>query len=167
MLGVVDLPGMTNPNYITPQGFQKLQTEYTDLMSRERPEVVRLVQWAASNGDRSENADYLYGKKRLREIDRRLRFLASRIEAARVIDPSSVQSLKIQFGATVTTQSDEGVHKTWKIVGQDEIDTAQGHISWLSPIGKGLLGKSVGEDVTIQTPQGEVNLEVIEILYVT
>ena len=158
---------MSTPNYITPQGFQKLQSEYTDLMSRERPEVVRLVQWAASNGDRSENADYLYGKKRLREIDRRLRFLASRIEAARVIDPASVRSSKIQFGATVTTQSTEGVLKTWKIVGQDEIDTAQGLISWISPIGKGLLGKSVGEDVTIQTPQGEVNLEVIEILYIT
>jgi transcription elongation factor GreB len=167
MLGVVDLPGMSTPNYITPQGFQKLQSEYTDLMSRERPEVVRLVQWAASNGDRSENADYLYGKKRLREIDRRLRFLASRIEAARVIDPASVRSSKIQFGATVTTETEDGVHKTWKIVGQDEIDTAQGLISWLSPIGKGLLGKSVGEDVTIQTPQGEVNLEVIEILYIT
>lgn len=158
---------MSAPNYITPQGFQKLQAEYTQLTSIERPEVVRLVQWAASNGDRSENADYLYGKKRLREIDRRLRFLAARIEAAQVIDPASVRSSKVQFGATVTTLTEEGTEKTWKIVGQDEIDTAQGLISWLSPVGKGLLGKSVGEDVTIQTPQGEVNLEILDISYVT
>ncbi len=158
---------MSSPNYITPQGFKKLQDEYNDLTSRERPEVVQLVQWAASNGDRSENADYLYGKKRLREIDRRLRFLASRIESAQIINPASVQSSKVQFGATVITLGGDGVEKTWKIVGQDEISTAQGLISWLSPIGKGLLGKAIGEDVTIQTPQGEVNLEIIDISYVT
>ncbi len=158
---------MSSPNYITPQGFQKLQSEYTELTSRERPEVVRLVQWAASNGDRSENADYLYGKKRLREIDRRLRFLASRIEAAKIIDPTTMQSSKVQFGATVITQNEDGIQKTWKIVGQDELNTLQGLISWLSPIGKGLIGKSRGEEVTIQTPQGEVNLEIIEISYVT
>lgn len=136
-------------------------------MGFERPEVVKLVQWAASNGDRSENADYLYGKKRLREIDRRLRFLASRIEAAQIIDPQTINSQKVQFGATVKTLNEEGVEKTWKIVGIDEINTQQGFISWLSPIGLGLIGKSLGDLVTIQTPQGEVNLEIVDITYVT
>lgn len=158
---------IVQPNYITPQGFEKLQKEYLWLTTQERPEVVKLVQWAASNGDRSENADYLYGKKRLREIDRRLRFLAARIEAAKVIDPLTIKSTKVQFGATVKTLNDEGIEKTWKIVGIDEINTELGLISWLSPIGKGLISKTVGDEVTIQIPQGEVNLEVIDIQYVT
>lgn len=158
---------MERKNYITPQGHQKLLDELNQLMKVERPEVTKLVQWAASNGDRSENADYLYGKRRLREIDRRARFLSKRLEAAQVIDPGKVKSEKVQFGATVEVSDEEGVTRTFSIVGVDEVDTASGKISWQSPIGKALLGKEAGDEVQFRVPSGEKTFEIIEIIYRT
>lgn len=155
---------MSVKNYITPFGMQKLQAELNHLLRTERPEVVRLVQWAASNGDRSENADYIYGKRRLREIDRRVRFLSHRIELAVVVDPLLIQSRTVQFGATVTVIDENEKTKTLTIVGTDEINTKKNRISWLSPIGQSLMGKSL-EVVTIYTPQGEVEMEIIKIEY--
>lgn len=152
-------------NYITPRGYQKLVDELNHLLKVERPEVTKLVQWAASNGDRSENADYLYGKKRLREIDRRIRFLNQRLDAAKIVDPLSIQSNKVQFGATVKVMDENGAEKTYRIVGVDEVDTAKGHISWQSPIARFLLGKGEGDEVLVKVPQGEINFEVIEISY--
>jgi transcription elongation factor GreB len=156
---------MRENNYITPQGYKKLTDELNQLNRHERPKICELVQWAAGNGDRSENADYQYGKKRLREIDRRIRFLISRIDAAVVIDPTALNSDKVQFGATVTVEDDDGLQKIWIIVGKDEINTQLGRISWLSPIGKALIGKNIGDTATIQSPQGEVNLEIRSIEY--
>ncbi len=146
-------------------GHQKLVDELNHLLKVERPEVTSLVQWAASNGDRSENADYLYGKKRLREIDRRIRFLGQRLDAAKIVDPLSIKSPKVQFGATVKIQDENGVEKTFRIVGVDEVNTATGRISWQSPIAKALLGKGEGDEVLVKVPQGEINYEVIEIVY--
>jgi transcription elongation factor GreB len=156
---------MEKNNYITPKGHRKLTDELEQLMKVERPEVTRLVSWAASNGDRSENADYIYGKKRLREIDRRIRFLSQRLDAAVVVDPGQVQSSKIQFGATVKVSDDDGVTKVITIVGVDEVDTSQNHLSWQSPVGKSLLGKQIGDEVTIHIPTGELVYEVIAIEY--
>jgi transcription elongation factor GreB len=156
---------MDKKNYMTPVGHKKLSDELAQLWRVERPEVTKLVQWAASNGDRSENADYIYGKKRLREIDRRIRFLSARLEMSQVIDPSNIQSTTVQFGATVKIQEEQGIVKTFSIVGVDEIDTAKGYISWQSPIGRSLLGKSEGDEVLIRTPAGEVLYEVVEIIY--
>lgn len=154
-------------NYITPQGHQKLVDELENLLRIERPEVTSLIQWAASNGDRSENADYIYGKRRLREIDRRIRFLSTRLDAAQVVDPAKMQSDKIQFGATVQVLDQEGETKNFTIVGVDEVDTAKNRLSWQSPIGKGLLGKNVGDEVIIQVPAGEMVFEVVSITYQT
>jgi transcription elongation factor GreB len=156
---------MDRKNYITPQGYQKLQDELNQLMKVERPEVTKLVQWAASNGDRSENADYLYGKRRLREIDRRARFLSKRLEAAQVIDPKKMKSDKIQFGATIEVTDEDGETKIFSIVGVDEVNTELGRISWQSPIGKALLGKEEGDEVQIRVPSGEKNYEVVNIIY--
>jgi transcription elongation factor GreB len=156
---------MGTKNYITPKGFERLQAELHQLLRIERPEVTKLVQWAASNGDRSENADYLYGKKRLREIDRRVRFLTQRIEAAMVVDPGQIKSNKIQFGAQVELLDGEGVTKRFVIVGVDEVDTAKGHISWQSPIGRSLLGKAEGDEVTVIIPSGETCFEVVKVNY--
>ena len=156
---------MEKKNYITPKGYQDLVNELDQLLRIERPEVTALVQWAASNGDRSENADYIYGKRRLREIDRRIRFLTGRLDAAQVVDPCKTQSDKVQFGATVTTVNQDGVTKVFKIVGVDEIDTAKGRISWQSPIGKNLIGKSQGEEIIIQVPAGETVYEIVSIIY--
>lgn len=152
-------------NYITPKGHQKLVDELEALLRVERPLVTQLIQWAASNGDRSENADYIYGKRRLREIDRRIRFLSSRLDAAQVVDPSKMVSEKIQFGASVQVLDEEGVSKNFTIVGVDELDTAKGRISWQSPIGKSLLGKCVGDEVLIQIPAGEMTFEIVSIKY--
>lgn len=152
-------------NYITPQGHQRLVDELNQLLKVERPEITALIQWAASNGDRSENADYLYGRKRLREIDRRLRFLNTRINEALIVDPLQITSPKVQFGATVTVCDEEGMEKTYSIVGVDEVDTSQGRLSWRSPIGAALLGKEEGDEATIRTPQGEMNVEIIAIEY--
>ncbi len=156
---------MAKNNYITPPGYKKLVDELEHLLRVERPEVTKLVQWAASNGDRSENADYLYGKKRLREIDRRVRFLSQRLDAAVIVDPGQVKSSKVQFGATLQVTDEEGMTKTYSIVGVDEVDTAKGRISWQSPIGKTLLGKEEGDEVIVKIPAGEVKLEIVKIYY--
>lgn len=156
---------MEKKNYITPKGHKKLTDELEQLLRVERPEVTRLVQWAASNGDRSENADYLYGKKRLREIDRRIRFLTGRLDQAVIVDPSKTQSEKVLFGATVEVQDEDGSTKVFTIVGVDEVDTAKGRISWQSPIGKNLLGKLEGDEVLIKIPAGESTYEIVSISY--
>lgn len=156
---------MKKNNYISPQGHKKLITELEQLLKSERPEVTRLVQWAASNGDRSENADYLYGKKRLREIDRRIRFLNQRLDNAVVVDPEKINSDKVQFGATIEVLDEEGVTKRFTIVGVDEVDTAKNRISWQSPIGKTLLGKTVGDEILVKVPSGELVYEVVSITY--
>ena len=156
---------MIKNNYITPAGYKRLQDELEHLLRKERPEVTSLVQWAASNGDRSENADYLYGKRRLREIDRRVRFLTGRLDAAVVVDPVTIRSQTIQFGATVTVVDEEGVQKKFTIIGVDEVDTARGRISWQSPIGKSLLGKSAGDEVQVSVPAGFLTYEITSVEY--
>lgn len=156
---------MDKKNYMTPQGQKKLQDELEQLLRKERPEVTKLVQWAASNGDRSENADYLYGKRRLREIDRRVRFLTQRLEAAVVVDPCEINSDKVQFGATVEIMDEDGISKRFTIVGIDEVNTSLGRISWQSPIGRALIGKKEGDEVLIQVPAGETVYEVVSVSY--
>lgn len=152
-------------NYITPEGYRNLIDENEFLQKEERPAVVKVVSWAASLGDRSENADYQYGKKRLREIDRRLRFLSRRLDAAIVVDPTESSGDAIKFGATVLIEDEEGQQKEYKIVGVDEIDSKKGRISWKSPIGMGLLGKSVGDDATITSPNGLIEFEILEVRF--
>ncbi len=151
-------------NYMTPAGLRSLQSEYTELIHKERPKVVETVAWAASNGDRSENADYQYGKKRLREIDKRLHFLKTRLESAEVVDPTQVKSDKVLFGATVTIQNEVGQFITYQIVGEDELNPKTGKISWKSPVAKALLGKKAQDTVLIQKPSGteEATIEMIE-----
>lgn len=156
---------MLKNNYITPRGHLKLTSELNQLLKIERPEVVKLVQWAASNGDRSENADYIYGKKRLREIDRRIRFLNKRLDLAVVVNPLTINSEKIQFGATVKILSEDGLERVVMIVGVDEVDTAKGQLSWQSPIGQTLLGKSEGDEILVKTPMGEILYEILNISY--
>ena len=152
-------------NYITPFGLSELLREQEFLLKMERPKVVKTVTWAASLGDRSENADYIYGKKRLREIDRRLRFLVKRIDHAQVVDPKKNKSNVVQFGATVRVIDEEGIQKDYIIIGVDEINVDKGLISWKSPIGKSLLGKSVGDFCQVGLPKGKIELEVLEIEY--
>lgn len=142
-------------NYITPEGFEKLRAEYHELIAVERPKVVETVTWAASNGDRSENADYQYGKRRLRQIDGRLHFLQRRIEAAEVIDPKTLKSDKVIFGAKVTIEDEDGEQHTYQIVGEDELDIKLNKISWKSPVAKALLGKRLDDEVKIYKPAGE------------
>jgi transcription elongation factor GreB len=156
---------MTKNNYITPKGFQKLANELEELLRKERPEITKLIQWAASNGDRSENADYLYGKRRLREIDKRIRFLTSRLDAAVVVDPTHIKSDKVQFGAKVEVTDEEGQVKIFTIVGVDEVDTNLGRISWQSPIGQSLIGKTEGDEVTIKVPAGKCIYEILSVTY--
>lgn len=156
---------MEKNNYITPKGHQKLVDELENLLKHERPEITKLVQWAASNGDRSENADYLYGKRRMREIDRRIRFLNQRLDNAVVVDPEKINSTKVQFGATVEVMDEDGSHKCFTIVGVDEVDTAKNRISWQSPIGRNLIGKSPGDEVLVKVPSGELTYEVVSITY--
>lgn len=155
---------MSDKNYITPAGFEKLKAEYHQLLHGERPKLVETVAWAASNGDRSENADYIYGKRRLREIDKRLGFLTKRIEAAEVVDPTLLKGTKVVFGATVTLLNEDEEEATYQIVGEDEWDVKQGKISWKSPVAKALLGKSQGDEVKILKPHGEefVTIERVE-----
>tara|TARA_Y100000817_G_scaffold292028_1_gene263947 strand:+ start:1032 stop:1517 length:486 start_codon:yes stop_codon:yes gene_type:complete len=152
-------------NYITPNGLKALQEEAKQLRQVERPKVVETVAWAASNGDRSENADYIYGKRRLREIDRRLRFLKKRIESAQPVDPELQPPGKVLFGATVTIEYESGEQKTYYIVGEDEIHAESGKISWRSPMAKCLLGKSEGDEVLLKRPGGSVYLEIIAVIY--
>ena len=153
-------------NYITPSGFARLEEELRNLMMVERPEVTATVKWAASLGDRSENADYIYGKKRLREIDRRIRFLNTRINSAQVIEPSAVSNSKVQFGATVILECEDGSTKKSCIVGIDEIDTTRGHISWKSPFAKAMIGKEVGDDVIVHAPENDFEFIILEIKYI-
>ncbi|WP_326539135.1 transcription elongation factor GreB [Pseudorhodoferax sp.] len=153
-------------NYITPQGYARLRSELLELIDNERPKVVEVVHWAASNGDRSENGDYLYGKKRLREIDRRIRFLTRRLEIAEVTDPSVHHgSDQVFFGATVTYADAEGAEQTITIRGIDEADSAAGEVSWVAPIARALLRTRVGDEVRLPTPAGVRDLEVLEVRY--
>jgi transcription elongation factor GreB len=154
-------------NYITPQGHAALEAEFTQLLKVERPEVVRVVSWAAGNGDRSENGDYIYGKRRLRQIDSRLRFLMQRMDAAVIVDPATQVGLeKVFFGAWVTLYSlDRDSEHTYRIVGQDELAPTKGWISWVSPLAKAMLGKQVGDVVRVQTPTGEDEYEIQEVSY--
>lgn len=154
-------------NYITPKGYRSLRDELTHLVKTERPEVVAVVSWAASNGDRSENGDYLYGKKRLREIDKRIRFLTKRTEIAEIVDPATQQALEsIFFGATVTYINGKGEELTVKIVGVDEVDTTKGHISWISPVARALLKAKEGDVVHLMTPAGRDELEIVQVQYI-
>jgi transcription elongation factor GreB len=153
-------------NYITRAGYERLRLEWQQLMDVERPKIVEVVHWAASNGDRSENGDYLYGKKRLREIDRRIRFLTRRMEIAEIVDPSVHRgSDQVFFGATVTYARADGEEITVCILGIDEADSAQGQISWVSPVARALLRARVGDEVVLHTPQGPQTLEVLEVRY--
>ena len=168
--GDEDLPLAPLPaggkNYITPAGYAALRHELLDLIDNERPQIVDVVHWAASNGDRSENGDYLYGKKRLREIDRRIRFLTKRMEIAEITEPSVHHgSDQVFFGATVTYADAAGLARSVRIVGIDEADSAKGEVSWVSPIARTLLKAREGDELTLITPQGPVVIEVMEVRY--
>jgi transcription elongation factor GreB len=153
-------------NYITPQGYERLRSELLDLIDNERPKMVEIVHWAASNGDRSENGDYHYGKKRLREIDRRIRFLTQRLEIAEISNPSIHHgSDQVFFGATVTYVDDSGAERIVTILGIDEANSALGQISWISPVARALLKSRVGDEVSLVTPQGLQTLEVLKVDY--
>ena len=156
-------------NYMTPGGFARLSAELERLVQKERPELVATVAWAASNGDRSENGDYIYGKKRLREIDRRIRFLIKRLDAAEVVDPAAPRDEdlagQVFFGATVDVRNDRGEKRTLSIVGVDEIDTARGYISWVSPMARALLKAREGDTVTLRTPVGAEDIEIMDVRY--
>ena len=153
-------------NYMTPAGYARLRDELLQLMDEERPKVVEAVHWAAKNGDRSENGDYLYGKKRLREIDRRIRFLTKRLESAEVVDPTrQTRRDQVFFGATVTYADPRGSERTVTIVGIDEADLERGQVSWISPIARALLKAQEGDVVELRTPTGAEHVEVLEISY--
>jgi transcription elongation factor GreB len=153
-------------NYITPSGYRKLQEELDLLWKRERPELVKTITWAASNGDRSENGDYIYGKKRLREIDRRVRFLRKRLELAEVVDPAQRGNCnQVFFGATVTVCDTNNCKSTYSIVGVDEAEVASGRISWVSPLARALLKLSEGDVATLRTPTGINELEIVAVKY--
>jgi transcription elongation factor GreB len=154
----------TGKNYITPAGYARLEAELRKLVEVERPEVVKTVAWAASLGDRSENADYTYGKRRLREIDRRVRFLIKRLESAEVVRSAGRDTDQVFFGATVRVRSESG-ERTVTIVGVDEVDPANGRVSWISPIAKALLKAREGDSVTLRSPAGEERLEILEVTY--
>lgn len=155
-------------NYITPQGFARLKAELLDLIDNERPKIVDTVHWAASNGDRSENGDYLYGKKRLREIDRRIRFLTKRLEIAEITDPSVHHgSDQIFFGATVTYLEDGQTERTVTIMGIDEANSAQREVSWISPIARTLLKAREGDELRLVTPERVLDVEVLRVQYPT
>jgi len=152
-------------NYLTPAGYRRLREEFSQLWEIERPKLVETIAWAASNGDRSENGDYIYGKRRLREIDRRIRHLSKRLEKAEVVDNTGRGHDRVFFGATVTASDRAGSERTVTIVGIDEADPLQGRVSWISPIAKALLKAREGDTVTVRTPGGVDQLEVIEIRY--
>ncbi|MEY4712799.1 MAG: hypothetical protein RIS88_2249 [Pseudomonadota bacterium] len=167
-----DLPAGASPvpagarNYITPAGYARLRAELLELIDEERPRVVDVVHWAASNGDRSENGDYLYGKKRLREIDRRIRFLTKRLEIAEVTDPSVHYGRdQVFFGATVRYADEAGTEREVTILGIDEADSSQGQVSWISPIARALLKARGGDVVKLQTPAGLHEIEVLQVRY--
>jgi transcription elongation factor GreB len=156
-------------NYITPNGLQRLKDERRFLLTRERPAVTQVVAWAASNGDRSENADYQYGKRRLREIDRRIRFLVKRIDAAEIVDPEAPRSgraaTQVFFGATVRFANASGTERVVSVVGVDEVDLDRNHISWLSPLARALMKRGVGDRVVLNAPGGTEQLEILEVQY--
>jgi transcription elongation factor GreB len=156
-------------NYMTPGGFARLSGELEQLVHKERPELVVTVSWAAGNGDRSENGDYIYGKKRLREIDRRIRYLIKRLDAAEVVDPATPREEELAgqvfFGATVIVRNDRDEERTVAIVGVDEIDTARGYISWVSPMARALLKAREGDTVTLRTPVGAEEIAIVEVRY--
>ena len=153
-------------NYITPSGYARLKGELQQLLDSERPALVKVIAWAASNGVRSENADYIYGKRRLRQIDSRIRFLTKRLEIAEVVDPARTGVEQVFFGATVTYRDGKGAERTVSIVGQDEVDTARGHISWISPVARALAKAREGDVVVLRTPAGLEEVEVAAIRYV-
>ncbi|MBF0312276.1 MAG: transcription elongation factor GreB [Oligoflexia bacterium] len=161
-------------NYITINGYRRLRDELEKLTKEERPAITKVIAWAASNGDRSENADYIYGKRRLREIDRRMRFLQGRLNIAVVVDVdadvdvrarNNIDSEKIQFGATVRVEDESGEQRIYTVVGEDEVDLDKGFISWKSPLGNALLGKRMGEIASYKSPRGEKELRVVKIVY--
>jgi len=152
-------------NYMTPEGAERLREELKRLLYTDRPEVVRVVSWAASNGDRSENGDYLYGKRKLREIDRRIRFLQRRLDAAEVVDSAKNRTDQVLFGAWVRIRDEKGGSRSYRIVGMDEIDPKTGYISWISPVAKALLQSRAGDAVTLRTPKGEEEVEIEEVWY--
>jgi len=156
----------TGRNYMTPAGWQRMKDELYQLVHKERPEVVNVVSWAAGNGDRSENGDYLYGKRRLREIDRRIRFLTKRLEIAEVVDPETREATdQVFFGATVTVWRQSGEEQTLSIVGIDEVDLSQGRVSWISPIARTLLKAREGDVVRLRTPAGFEDIEILDVQY--
>jgi transcription elongation factor GreB len=157
----------TTPNYLTPQGYAALTNERNQLLKVERPKTVEIVSWAASNGDRSENGDYIYGKRRLREIDRRLRFLSKRLELAKIVDSSAQMTQdQVFFGATVTLVDQEGHEQTLRIVGVDETHLGPNYISWVSPIARALIKSREGDSVTFESPSGIRTVEIIRVTYV-
>lgn len=164
-----DEPAAPGKNYITPGGLQRLTDELRFLLTRERPAVTEVVAWAASNGDRSENADYQYGKRRLRQIDGRIRFLRKRIEAAEVVDPETPRTgqaaARVFFGATVRYANAAGTERVVSIVGTDEVDLNRNHISWVSPLGRALMKSAEGDQVVLHAPGGTTHLTVLEVCY--
>ena len=165
---IVEMPALPAgvKNYMTPEGHRHMQEELRRLMRDERPKVVEVVAWAAGNGDRSENGDYIYGKKRLREIDSRIRFLTKRLESAEIVDPHRQKNRdQVFFGATVTYADRDGTEKTVTIVGIDEADLEQGQVSWVSPIARALMKAHEGDVVELRTPSGTEPIEIIEISY--
>ncbi|MDP3719559.1 MAG: transcription elongation factor GreB [Acidobacteriota bacterium] len=165
----LDAPAVRVKNYITPSGLQRLKDEHAFLLTRERPAVTKVVTWAASNGDRSENADYQYGKRRLRQIDSRIRFLTKRIDAAEVVDPEAPRpkqaAARVFFGATVRYANAEGNEREVSIVGADEVDLDRDHISWVSPLARALMKKGPGDRVVLRAPGGTEQLEILDVRY--
>ncbi|WP_296750490.1 transcription elongation factor GreB [Thiobacillus sp.] len=154
-------------NYMTPAGYAQLDAEFNQLWKVERPRLVETISWAASNGDRSENGDYIYGKKRLREVDRRIRFLSKRLEHAEVVDPASREDTdQVFFGATVTVADRDGSESTYAIVGIDEADAGRGRIAWISPMARALLKAREGDSVSVQTPDGWREVDIVAVRYV-
>jgi transcription elongation factor GreB len=166
---VRDAPGPKVRNYITPAGLQRLKDEYRFLLNRERPAVTQVVAWAAGNGDRSENADYLYGKRRLRQIDSRIRFLTKRIESAEIIDPAAPRpasaATRVFFGATVTYRDAAGRDEVVSIVGVDEVDVNRRHVSWMSPLARALMKSKPGDRVVLRAPKKTEHIEIIDVEY--
>ena len=157
---------MDRPNYITPAGYATLRTEYEQLLSTERPALVEVISWAAGNGDRSENGDYIYGRKRLREIDRRLGWLSRRMKAAKVVDPAVQEDRsRVWFGACVTVADEEDVERVLTLVGDDETDAGNGRIGWNSPFARALRGAAIGDVRRVDLPAGEREYEVVAIAY--
>ena len=154
-----------HPNYITPYGYERMRRELLWLDHEERPRVVAEVSYAASLGDRSENAEYIYGKKRLREIDRRRRYLVKRLEKARMVDPSTLSDEVVRFGATVVLEDENGEERTWRIYGEDEVDVHAGILSWRSPLARALMGKEAGDAARIHAPGGVREVEIVEVRY--